>query len=99
MMAILKLYSTRYLTWQFNFALSSKFVKPPLTPTLSRARARELKSCTLAVVPSPTDEGMVAAARAYNPLSRWRERVGERGKVTMGLPISLLTAERLTHAK
>ena len=99
MMAILKLYSTLYLTWQFNFALSSKFVKPPITPTLSRMRARGLKSCTLAVVPSPMDEGMVAVARAYNPLSRRRERVGERGKVTMGLPISLLTAERLTHAK
>ncbi len=98
MMAILKLYSTQYLTWQFNFALSFKFVKPPITPTLSRTRARGLKSCTLAV-PSLTDEGMVAAARAYKPLSHCRERVGGRGKVIIGLPISLLKAKRLTHAK
>ena len=39
----------------------------------------------------PAGEGMISAIRGFNPLARLRERVGERG----GLSI----AKRLNHAK
>ena len=46
-----------------------------------------------------TGEGMITAVRGYNPLSRQRERVGERGAISIGLPISLSVTRRLNHAK
>ena len=71
----------RYLAQQLDFTRQNFAMSP-----LSHAVAHPLPLA---------GEGMIMAVRGFNPLSRLRERVGERGAIS----ISFSAARRLNHAK
>jgi hypothetical protein len=84
-----------FLAQLLNFAKSLHFAKSPLSHP-------RIKYGAMAKVAHPlplAGEGMIMAIRDFNPLSRWRERVGKRGAISISLPISLSIVKRLNHAK
>ena len=85
----------RFLTQQVDFTRSSHFATLPLSHAVAHPLPLPGEGMNMAVRcfnPRPLTAGdMDIAVRGFNPLARLRERVGERG----GLSI----ATRLNHAK
>ena len=96
MMVILK----RFLIQQFNFAKLPHFAMSPLTPTLSRLRARGLKPKHIgAFVQNTTFFRLLAEWFKSRTIATIPSPAGGRGCPTGRVRGKLLIAQRLNHAK